>query len=350
MVKNNSEFTGAQVSRDLTRLFSGEMTEQDASKISGHMAESEEYQSEFLKLSSILSNPDGLGSMPGIRTVMDESIGSDRKGWISSHRLGMTAAAILLIAIFVVSFLFVPREESVGTDNLARYITRVGEQKTISLTDGSSLVLNTGTQVYVDITDSYRRIILERGEIFVDVVPDQDRPFSVDLDTRSITVLGTSFNIYKKPDSFSVSVVSGLVAIHKKGDPVSGTSPLINSDNDEKVRLTSPDQNRLQAGWRADFDENDGSIMAYRSPNMSRLFSWRTGVIRFEEAPLYEVVQELNRYSGKKILIEDKSIMDLEFYGSIRVDQLHTAVKGFEEILPVKVMHHFDRVVIVGKY
>ncbi|WIO74715.1 FecR domain-containing protein [Porticoccaceae bacterium LTM1] len=344
-----AKFTGAQVSRDLARLYSGELTEDEARQISECMASCEEYQAEFLRLSAVLSDPERLKTMPGLRVSWGESASTGRKVWTYGRGYGVAAAAFLFLVIFATSYLFVPKGEDIETNNLGRYVTRVGEQKTINLVDGSSLILNTGTQVYVDMAESYRKVILERGEIYLDVVADPMRPFSVDLESHSVTVLGTSFNIYKKSDAFNVSVIEGLVAIHKKDDPVSGTSPLIESSGGARVRIESPDQNRLQSGWVAEFDASENSIVAYKPQNIERLSGWRTGVIRFEEAPLYEVVQELNRYSGKKILIEDKSVMDLEFYGSIRVDQLFTAVKAFEEILPVKVIHHFDRVIIVGK-
>ncbi|MFP3663292.1 FecR domain-containing protein, partial [Burkholderia sp. SIMBA_043] len=46
-----------------------------------------------------------------------------------------------------------------------RYQTAVGEQREVTLSDGSALALNTGTNLYVQFTRHERRILLREGEI-----------------------------------------------------------------------------------------------------------------------------------------------------------------------------------------
>ncbi len=351
MSKERSGFSGQQAPRDLARIFSDGMSESEARRIGRKMEVDSDYQADFLQTAAVLLDLGHLRGNSEIRTALNEPVVVPLAEKARNHWPGLAVAASLILAVVFGAASLLngnPAHREYGAD-VARFVTRVGEQKTINLEDGSVITLNTGSQVLVDITDVRRRVILERGEVYFDIASAPDRPFTVDLGIRAVTVLGTQFDILKTPDTFKVAVLEGLVSIHKKDEPVSKSSPLIGSKEGKDIRIESPDQNRLQAGWVAEFDLATNSVVGYRSDNMRRIHGWRTGLIRFEEEPLYKVIQELNRYSGKKILIEDKSIMDLSFYGAIRIDQLDTAVKGLEKILPVKVTHYFDRVTIVGK-
>ena len=71
-------------------------------------------------------------------------------------------------------------------------------------------------------------------------------------------------------------------------------------------------------------------------------------MLRFSDQPLMNVVRELNRYSGKKILIEDKAVMDLPISAALKVTSINSAVTALEQSYPIKVSHYFDRIVIVS--
>ena len=108
-------------------------------------------------------------------------------------------------------------------------------------------------------------------------------------------------------------------------------------------------QYRLAEGWVVEVAAGRDELVAYRPENMQNLALWRTGSLDFDSVPLVDVVRELNRYSGKKILIEDASIIDLKVLGVIQVDQIGLALQGLERALPIKVTHHFDQIVLTGK-
>ena len=94
--------------------------------------------------------------------------------------------------------------------SLMQLTTSVGERKTVTLPDGSEVTLNTDSELIVRYTSDHRRVILERGEVLFDITGESSRPFTVELDTRSSTVLGTRFNIRKLPGyELSVAVFEG---------------------------------------------------------------------------------------------------------------------------------------------
>src|SRR5690606_22582752 len=67
------------------------------------------------------------------------------------------------------------------------YATAVGERRTVTLEDGSVLVLNTNTAVEVRFRGNARRLALVRGEAQFDVRPDAQRPFTVTADGTAVT-------------------------------------------------------------------------------------------------------------------------------------------------------------------
>ncbi|WIO74123.1 FecR domain-containing protein [Porticoccaceae bacterium LTM1] len=254
-------------------------------------------------------------------------------------------AASVLIGV-IITLLVIKLNEPLQMQ-FDRYITRTGEQKTVELEDGSVITLNTATQLLVAISDNERRIVLDRGEAYFAVAKDANRPFTVQVDGRSVTALGTAFNIRNDLDHFKLAVVEGIVAIHQPSTTPSLAAPLLDETTPSPRLLTG--QYRIEAGMVIDYDLKEHGIKATKPENVSSLFQWRTGMIGFNAVPLSEVVKELNRYSAKKILIEDTSIMDLKLYAGIRLDRLDISLMGIEASLPVTVKTYIDRIVIVGR-
>jgi ferric-dicitrate binding protein FerR (iron transport regulator) len=94
--------------------------------------------------------------------------------------------------------------------------TGIGQKKKIIIQDGSQLILNAGTTVRVQNDFSGdRKIELVDGEVFFDVKKDEKRPFIIQSQGVTTTVLGTSFSIsaYKELNKLSIGVLSGKVSV-----------------------------------------------------------------------------------------------------------------------------------------
>ena len=71
-------------------------------------------------------------------------------------------------------------------DTATRHTTQVGEQRVLTLADGSVVTLNTDTQVLLGMTDSARRVVMDRGRpISKSPRPTSDRSPSKSADVRS---------------------------------------------------------------------------------------------------------------------------------------------------------------------
>ncbi|WIO73671.1 FecR domain-containing protein [Porticoccaceae bacterium LTM1] len=308
-----------------------------------------EFEKEFVALNHLLADVDELRHDADIQALMDDALidPPDSKAVVAGRWFKWSIAASLLLSLFVGSYLyFVP--ELVLEDSLSRYVSRVGEQKTITLEDGSIITMNTGTLLLADATGNERRVILERGEAYFDIESDPNRPFKVSLGDKSVTVLGTEFNIQRDLDGFELAVTEGEVVVHNTNDvALSEANPLVLS-TDSVQSIPADNQARVRAGWQLTYSDTSNQFLAETPEDINLSHQWRTGMLKFSKVPLYEVVKELNRYSGRKILIEDKGIMDLEIYAALRVDRIESALMGLEQGNPIKLKKYFDRIVVVG--
>ena len=302
------------------------------------------YQRTFLGVAHLLADIQRLDRDPELLSLRHRPASvplTDRTG----KRTPIWAMAASLVMAVVAGLWFYGQQAVAPGLSMDRHVTRVGEQKRVELDDGSVITLNTGSELLVGLSGTERKVILRRGEAYFDVARDSSRPFSVDAGLRTVTVLGTAFNLRKSPDRLQLAVTEGTVALHAEGEVVSSTASLISTDNNTSGLMAG--QYRLQAGWVAEVEAREQELMAYRG-NMESLALWRTGALDFDNTPLMDVVRELNRYSGKKILIEDSSIMELAVLGVIQVHSIDQAVRGLEYTLPIKATHYFDRIVLTG--
>lgn len=307
-----------------------------------------EFEKEFIALNHLLADVDELRHDQAIQVLMDDALvdAPENVPLIKGHWFKWSLAASLLL--FVVGSYLYFSPDPVIEDSLSRYVSRVGEQKNITLIDGSTITMNTGTLLLADVSGDERRVILERGEAYFDVEPDPARPFKISLGDKTVTVLGTEFNIQRDLDGFELAVTEGEVVVHDTSDVALSTANTLAPSTGAKQIFTADKQARVTAGWLLTYSDTSNQFLAEIPEDINLSHQWRTGMLKFSKVPLYEVVKELNRYSGRKILIEDKEIMDLEVYAALRVDRIESALMGLEKGNPIKLKRYFDRIVVVG--
>ena len=343
MLKNLQEIMGGEVEHGLLHLLSDELSDAEAAAIASRARGEPDYREELDGSLEILASMEELADDSEIGAIADEF-----RQLLKKHRFRRSAAlgmaAGILVAIGAVLAVFTPWRGS-DDGHPQTYFTRVGEQQTIELDDGSVVTLNTGGQLAVDYTGHARRIVLERGEAYFEVAEDPQRPFSVDVGGRSVTPMGTAFNIRRLPEGCQIAVIKGAVALHEWAEEPSPSLAPVSADSDTVV-ISQPTQHRIDEGWVVEFDENRNELKAFRPESMDRYQQWRSGMLSFYREPLVQVVRELNRYSRTRILIEDASVMELSVYTIINVKEIDAALNGLEQLLPIEVARHYDRIVI----
>lgn len=122
---------------------------------------------------------------------------------IGLHWLYAVAAAVLLF--FGINYGF--------KTNTVEFQTKIGEQKTIALLDGSEVILNATTAIsYNKKTFQKQRNVLLKGEAFFKV-KKRLTPFTVKTSNGDVQVLGTSFSVSSYGSFFRVHCYSGTVKV-----------------------------------------------------------------------------------------------------------------------------------------
>ena len=338
MLKNLQNIMEGDFTHAAVRLWHEELSEAEAAAIHNRMQGDPEYRGALDGLLTAVDAMEPLERDPDVEAIAHDYPRLLRERRMR-RRLALGMAAGVLVAIGAALSFFAPWGAP-DDSPLEKYYTGIGEQRTIELADGSVITLNTGGRLLVDYGAQARRVLLERGEAYFEVAEDRARPFTVDLGLRSVTALGTAFNVRKDRERFQVAVTEGAVAFHEAAEGVSRALPPVS------VRGSGP--LRVEAGWVAEFDVSRNELTAFQPESMDRYLDWRSGVLSFYDEPLFLVVRELNRYSRRKILIEDASIMELGVYTIIRVKDIETALPGLEQVLPIEVRRHYDRIVITA--
>lgn len=346
MSKKTVGGAGKRAAEITVDMFSGDDAKVSRATDAQWQQQPEALQRQLLEGLHMLSDIESLSDDPDIQQALAELDEPCKTTVTTRKRWPLALAASLIMAVAATLFVIMERTDSQSAD-IKRYVTRTGEQKLLQLDDGSTVTLNTATQVLVDFNDGQRRIVLDRGEVFFEIAKDPGRPFTVEVDGRSVTALGTQFNIRSNADSFKLAVIEGVVSIHHPDVTPSMAAPLLTEHTPAPSLFNG--QYRVEAGVLLEYDLGRHSMQLSKMDNIDAVHQWRTGMIGFEAVPLSEVVKELNRYSAKKILIEDASILDLKIYAGVRLDRLDLALVGMEASLPVTVKTYTDRIVIVGR-
>lgn len=176
-------------------------------------------------------------------------------------RRWLTYAAAACVTLLLMALFYNPtRSISAG----------IAEQKTHQLPDGSSVVLNASSKIsYHPLRWGVARKIELEGEAFFQVT--KGRRFVVKTTQGEVEVLGTSFNVRARGNSFAVSCVTG------------------------KVRVSNPKGERiLTPGLSTQANENGDLVTPYTLTTQATA-AWRDGKFYFNDAPLQEVFEEIQR-------------------------------------------------------
>ncbi len=73
--------------------------------------------------------------------------------------------------------------------------TAAGEQRVLTLDDGSRLTLAGDSAINLDLVDHQRHVTLLRGRAYFQVASDPHRPFLVEAGEARVRVTGTRFEV-----------------------------------------------------------------------------------------------------------------------------------------------------------
>lgn len=244
------------------------------------------------------------------------------RGPRASSRMVASFAALLVVLAGLAAWLNSPW-------SWTTYTTRIGEQRTIELTDGSIVHLNTDSRIAVRMLAGSRVVDLRRGEALFDVRHDAKRPFLVEAANTVVQAIGTRFDVYSRGDGGArVAVIEGLVQVSaaSTASSTSEASPPLAptvAGGDKAARgeasLTGVRQLFLAAGEMAEIKE--GRVYPKHAVDVVKAVAWRERRLIFEEETLQSISAEFNRYNrAPQVRIEDDIAKSARFSGTFNAD------------------------------
>lgn len=198
----------------------------------------------------------------------------------------------------------------------ADHRTAAGEIRTLTLPDGSRVVLNSGSAIDLDYSDTTRTVELVRGELLATVAKAPDRPFQVITRDLTATALGTQYSVRLEDGFTRVAVQESKVSV----TPSNGGDDLA-----------------LSAGQQADLNRN-GVIARKATP--SQRPDWADGRLAFSNAPLTEVVERLARHRPGLLTLDDALAQSpRRFTGVLPADDSDAALTLLADTLNLEVRY-----------
>ena len=256
-----------------------------------------------------------------IRFETAKNTAGPKSGW----QKWLIAASVLIACAFIINSYITTLPE--GT-----YQTATGEQQTLNLADGSTIYLNTHSKVRINFTDSSRRIQLLDGEARFDVAKDKKKPFIVETPRGEIRAVGTSFNVYDREDMVEVLVFEGTVSVNNKKRTQANTLKPVLVTSGKRIAI---------------FDDNMGVARPAKELELSQKNAWREGKLICRGQKLSDVIQEISRYTNKKIFIADDAINDMRIGGVFDLNDLASLFHAIEDTFPVRVIYFTPYVAVL---
>ncbi len=259
-----------------------------------------------------------------------------------SRRVSHWLAAAASIAVLAVMMILVYPNFTAKSSGGAGLVhqTVIGQQISQELADGSTVELGGNSMIMVAFTESARKITLQRGEAFFQVAKDAKRPFIVKVGNGEVRAIGTAFNINKRSETVTVNVIEGVIeVIHQK------TPSLPQADNSVVDAEPLPRQ-QLGRGQQIIYD-NTGELWQSSRSQSTRASAWRSGKLAYVNESLAAVVEDINRYSAKRLVIGDKSLAQLSYSGTVFSHDIVEWLSGLQDAFPVRVLELDGQVVLL---
>jgi len=206
-------------------------------------------------------------------------------------------------------------------------IVAIAGPRTVTLSDGSLVQLNTGGEITEQFTSAERLVLLARGEAHFAVTKNPARPFIVRAGALQIRAVGTAFNVNLQSAAVDVIVTEGRVQLAARPDA-----------SDTRVSRADRAAPTLDAGHRAvlrgDLALGRDLVQALDfslvdRTEMARALAWREPLLHLGGATLAELAVEFERATGRRLVLGEPSLADLRFGGRFRADD----VEGFTHLI-----------------
>lgn len=204
-----------------------------------------------------------------------------------------------------------------------QYATALGEVRQVRLADGSIVTLDAQSAMRVRFDGRRRDVWLEAGRARFQVAHDKAHPFVVTARGRSVTALGTVFDVELLPQAVNVTLMQGKVSVRAA----------------RQEMLMTPGERVVAA------DRGAWTLQ----PFDAEAAGWPAGRLVFDNQPLRNVAAEMNRYSLRKLTIADPAVAATPISGVFEPGDVLTLAAGLEASRTARVERRSADEVVLGR-
>lgn len=315
----------------MSYLYSGEITERRRARFQDWLAASPDHRAAFRMLNDIWTSLDRVRGIEDGMVDVSRNLSKVTKPFglrlrwrqvvhvAANIGSGARIAAGVVAGMVAIAILATLRLAAAPDEH--HFASAVGEIRSLGLDDGTQVVLRADTALVASMSSEERNVAIERGGAYFDVSRDATRPFVVSAAGIDVRVRGTAFDVLQGPQSVTVSVTRGRVAV---SDPTGR-----NGGGAHSVELGGGQQLTVAA------DGTFGPVTAF-DPN--QVLGWREGRLSYSNARLEDIVADINRYRTEKISIEDEALKDLRITTMFRVENADQVLAGIAAAEPVTIV------------
>jgi transmembrane sensor len=306
----------AAAARWLMLRRSGEMTPADERAFHAWLDETPDHQDAWLRMERVWALTGAVAEDPEIAAARaeDQRRFALRPSWRRIAGIARIAAAMLI----VLTSTWAVRDSGLvgdfGHERVAQaqnFRTGLGQRTTVTLDDGSVVTLDTDSEVRVLAMARTRTLALTRGRAFFKVAKDATRPFLVHAGDKTVRALGTSFGVRLDKGEVIVTLVEGRVRVE---EPRTFLKPGHSAEMTAGAELVAgPDDD-----WSVD------------RVDTTRATSWLDGRLTFMRDPLADAVEEMNRYSERKLVFTDGRAPDQQIVGVFKMGDVESFAQAVE--------------------
>jgi transmembrane sensor len=242
-------------------------------------------------------------------------------------------APVFALALALIAGVAIWQLRGDRTIETSAFKTERAAHRDISLPDGSRVRLGAKSQLFANFTSETRYLVLEGGEAFFDVAKDPQRPFLVQAGEVTIRAVGTEFNVRRVMDQTIVAVTEGSVEVLQPRQAATrNASKAIHLVAGEQVSIGPLEP-----------------VVSVRQVEPKAVNAWQEGRLEFADEPLGMVIETINRYSQREVVITDQAVNELRFTGTVSREHIDEWLFALPEVFPVDVRHVGNDTVLISQ-
>jgi transmembrane sensor len=175
-------------------------------------------------------------------------------------------------------------------------ITPRGGEYTLFLSDGTEVILNSGSKLkYPVIFNHKNREVELEGEAFFRVTKSKESPFIVKTNNVNVTVYGTIFNVsaYNNENLMQTTLIEGSVGVS-----------LNDSQSESEVKI--------EPGQQLIYNKGSGNTET-KEVDTEQFIAWTKGMFVFENEPIENILKIMSRWYDFNFEFKDSGLKNQRF-------------------------------------